>query len=193
MDATKLAEIINLHGKWRRGEEGGSRANLRGANLGRANLVGANLVGANLVGANLEGAYLVGANLVGANLVGANLVGAYLAGAYLAGADMAGANLVGANLEGAYLVGATIMPDGRTWDAYRADHLADLCTTPEIHAKALAAWGGHSWRDCPMHAALNINSAMEAPESLRLRVACWVALYDANLLPKPEPLAEVSP
>jgi hypothetical protein len=193
MDATKLAEIINLHGKWRRGEEGGSRANLRGANLGRANLVGANLVGANLVGANLEGAYLVGANLVGANLVGANLVGAYLAGAYLADADMAGANLVGANLEGAYLVGATIMPDGRTWDAYRADHLADLCTTPEIHAKALAAWGGHSWRDCPMHAALNINSAMEAPESLRLRVACWVALYDANLLPKPEPLAEVSP
>jgi len=148
MDATKLAEIINLHGKWRRGEEGGSRANLRGANLGRANLVGANLVGANLVGANLEGAYLVG---------------------------------------------ATIMPDGRTWDAYRADHLADLCTTPEIHAKALAAWGGHSWRDCPMHAALNINSAMEAPQSLRLRVACWVALYDANLLPKPEPLAEVSP
>jgi len=121
------------------------------------------------------------------------MAGAYLADADMADADMAGANLVGADMAGADMAGATIMPDGRTWDAYRADHLADLCTTPEIHAKALAAWGGHSWRDCPMHAALNINSAMEAPESLRLRVACWVALYDANLLPKPEPLAEVSP
>ena len=153
------------------------------ANLQRANLYGANLQRADLYGADLRGAYLQRAYLEGADLYGADLYGAYLYGAYLEGADLRGAdlqraNLEGANLEGADLRGAT-MPDGRLWEAYRADHLAGLCTTPEIRAKAIDAWGAHSWQDCPMHAAFNV----EAPTSVAM--AAWVALYDAKLLERP--------
>ena len=37
----KLNEIIEIHGKWLRNEEGGEKANLRDADLGGANLGGA--------------------------------------------------------------------------------------------------------------------------------------------------------
>ena len=50
--------IIQRHAKWLAGEEGGERANLRGANLQGANLPRANLRGANLQGANLQDADL---------------------------------------------------------------------------------------------------------------------------------------
>ena len=61
----QISLMIESHGKWLRGEEGGQRASLV-----RANLDGANLVGASLVRASLNGANLVGANLNGANLNG---------------------------------------------------------------------------------------------------------------------------
>jgi uncharacterized protein YjbI with pentapeptide repeats len=61
-----LAEILDLHARWRRGEEGGWRANLARADLARANLAGANLARA-----NLAGAYLARANLADADLAGA--------------------------------------------------------------------------------------------------------------------------
>jgi uncharacterized protein YjbI with pentapeptide repeats len=92
-NAVELAEIIEKHGRWRRDEEGGERAYLRGANLSGANLSGADLRGANLSGANLSGANLSGANLRDANLRGANLRGANLRDAYLRGANLSGANL----------------------------------------------------------------------------------------------------
>jgi|GEM_PF-2450524 len=74
----ELNEIISKHGKWLDDEEGGERANLRGANLIDANLRGANLIDANLIDANLIDANLIDANLSGANLSGANLRGANL-------------------------------------------------------------------------------------------------------------------
>ena len=74
----KLKEIIASHGKWLRDEEGGERADLRGADLEDADLRGANLRGADLRGANLEDAYLIGADLRGANLEDAYLRGANL-------------------------------------------------------------------------------------------------------------------
>jgi len=48
MEATKLREVLELHGKWLGGEDGGvrarlSKADLRGANLGGANLREADL------------------------------------------------------------------------------------------------------------------------------------------------------
>ena len=49
----KLNEIIASHGKWLRDEEGGQRADLRGAYLR-----GADLSGADLSNADLRGAYL---------------------------------------------------------------------------------------------------------------------------------------
>ena len=73
ISAEKLQEIIKSHGRWLRNEEGGERANLRGADLRGANLRGADLRGANLRGANLRGANLRDANLSGANLSGADL------------------------------------------------------------------------------------------------------------------------
>ncbi len=115
----------------------------------------------------------------GAYLEGADLRGAYLGGANLEGADLEGADLEGAYLGGADLGGAT-MPDGRSWDEYRADHLAGLCTTPEIRAKAIAAWGNHTWTDCPMHAAHGVEAPTDA------NMAAWVALYDAGLLECPK-------
>ena len=58
MNVTELKNIVELHGKYTRGEEGGVQANLRGADLRGADLRGANLRGANLRGANLSEAYL---------------------------------------------------------------------------------------------------------------------------------------
>ena len=78
ISAEKLQEIIKSHGRWLRNEEGGERANLRGANLRGAYLSGANLRDANLSGANLSDANLSGADLSGANLRGADLSGADL-------------------------------------------------------------------------------------------------------------------
>ena len=102
----ELNKILELHKKWRLGEEGGERANLRGAYLRGAYLEGAYLRGANLRGANLEGAYLEGAYLRDANLKGAYLEGAYLRDANLRDANLRDANLRDANLKGAYLEGA---------------------------------------------------------------------------------------
>ena len=57
ISAKKLQEIIKSHGRWLRNEEGGERADLRGANLRSANLRSANLRSANLRGADLDKTY----------------------------------------------------------------------------------------------------------------------------------------
>ena len=64
----KLNEIIESHGKWLRNEEGGEKADLRGADLRGADLGDADLGGAYLRGADLGGAYLGDADLRGADL-----------------------------------------------------------------------------------------------------------------------------
>jgi hypothetical protein len=102
----KLPAILAAHAAWRRGDDGGSRADLSGAYLSRADLSGAYLSGADLRGADLSRAYLSGAYLRGADLSGADLSGADLRGADLSRADLSGADLRGANLSGAYLSGA---------------------------------------------------------------------------------------
>lgn len=71
MKQEELNSILELHRKWIYGEEGGKRANLRGADLSGANLSCANLSCADLSGANLYGANLSRANLYGADLRGA--------------------------------------------------------------------------------------------------------------------------
>ena len=67
----ELKAVLDAHQKWLRGEDGGSRANLRRANLSSADLRGADLSSADLSGANLCSADLRGADLSGANLCGA--------------------------------------------------------------------------------------------------------------------------
>ena len=83
-----LKQILELHKKWLNDEDGGKRANLRGAYLSSADLSGADLRGADLRGADLRGAYLRSAYLSGADLRGAYLSGADLRGADLRGADL---------------------------------------------------------------------------------------------------------
>ena len=96
-------EVLQRHAKWLKNEEGGEKANLRGANLWGADLQGANLWGADLQDANLRDADLWDANLRGADLRGANLRGANLRGADLRDANLRGADLRDANLRDANL------------------------------------------------------------------------------------------
>ena len=177
-DGTNLDEVLEEHRKWL-SEEGGSKAYLSRAYLSRADLSGADLSGADLRWANLRWA-----NLSGANLSGANLSEAFLSGANLSRAGLSGANLSGADLRWADLIKAT-MPDGRKWEEYRLDHYAGICDSDGVRAKADAAWGSHTWKDCPMHEALGVSSVEEAGEKAKL-VGCWVALYDSDLLPEPK-------
>ena len=107
MDQAKLKAILESHGKWLR-DEGGEKANLRGADLRGANMHGANLCMANLYEADLEGADLHEADLSKANLRGANLRDADLFMANLFMANLCMANLRGADLRGADLRGANL-------------------------------------------------------------------------------------
>ena len=103
MDPQALKDILELHGKWARGEGSGKRANLRGADLREANLSGADLSMADLREANLSGADLSETNLSRANLSMANLSRANLSRANLSGAILSETNLSRANLSGAIL------------------------------------------------------------------------------------------
>lgn len=78
--------ILEKHAKWIRGEDGGERADLRGADLRGADLCDADLRDADLRGADLRDADLYYANLRGADLSGADLRGANLHSADLRGA-----------------------------------------------------------------------------------------------------------
>ena len=103
-----LNEILEKHLKWLNDENGGERANLRGADLRGVNLRGANFYSADLSEANLRGADLRGANLSGANLRGADLYKADLRGANLRGANFYSADLSEANLRGVNLYRANL-------------------------------------------------------------------------------------
>jgi len=91
------------------------------------------------------------------------------------------ADLTRANLEGANL------PDGRTFAAWLVDPLADICAEPEARKRAVAAWGNHTWADCPMHAAYGWGGVEDVPKKIRTRVATFVALFDGKHLPPPTP------
>ena len=86
MTQAELDEVLVKHKKWLNNEDGGERADLRGADLR---------------GAYLQGAYLQGADLWDADLRGADLRHANLRDAYLRDADLRGAYLQGADLQGA--------------------------------------------------------------------------------------------
>ena len=101
-----IKDILEKHKKWLNAEDGGERADLRGANLCDADLCDADLRGANLCDADLRGANLRGANLRDANLRDADLRDADLRGANLCDADLRGANLRDANLRDANLCDA---------------------------------------------------------------------------------------
>ena len=121
-----LSAILESHGRWLRGEDGGtcanlSKANLSGANLSGANLSGANLSKANLFGVNLSKANLFEADLSEANLSGANLSGANLLRVNLLRVNLSRTNLLGANLSGAGIIHGGMRSDGYTFFGLREE------------------------------------------------------------------------
>lgn len=56
METKQLQDVLEKHKHWLDGEEGGIRANLKGADMRGADLIGANLKGADLRHADLRGA-----------------------------------------------------------------------------------------------------------------------------------------
>ena len=72
MNIDELKTILEQHKLWLE-DNGGERADLRGADLQGANLRWANLRKVNLRNADLQGADLRGANLQGADLRGADI------------------------------------------------------------------------------------------------------------------------
>lgn len=187
--AVDIAAVLDRHTRGLCGEVGGELADLRGADLRGADLRGADLShadlrAADLAGADLSGARFCFARLEAADLRGADLRNSDLRMARLGCADLTYADLTGARLsdgDDAALVGAT-MPDGRGWEDYRSDHLAGI-VGGELAARAVAAWGEHTWESCPMHAALGIDGLGDIDDAgLRKRIGTWVALYDAHLL-----------
>lgn len=93
MTKEKLQEILEKHQLWVNGENGGERADLRGADLRRADLRDAVLHRTDLRRAYLRNAYLSDADLSDADLRDADLSGAVFSGADLSGADLSRANL----------------------------------------------------------------------------------------------------
>ena len=88
MTSEEIKKVLDSHQKWINNEQGGERADLRGAKLHWADLSEADLRGADLSGADLSGATLHRANLRGAKLHWADLSEANLSGANLSGADL---------------------------------------------------------------------------------------------------------
>ena len=93
-------KAVELHQKWRNGEDGGERADFSQADLTEVDF------------SYLSGADLSEANLRGADLSEANLSEAYLSEADLREAYLSEADLRGANLRGAYLRGADLSEIG---------------------------------------------------------------------------------
>ena len=102
MDKEQLAEILDSHGKWLRGE-GGSRADLSGADLRSADLRSADLSLVDLSFVDLRRADLRSANLSHLDLRDANLRSANLSHVDLSGADLSHVDLRSTNLSGADL------------------------------------------------------------------------------------------
>ena len=63
MKAEEIKIVLGKHAAWLRDDDGGEKANLRGADLSRADLSEADLSRADLSRADLRGADLSGANL----------------------------------------------------------------------------------------------------------------------------------
>jgi len=139
--------VLRLHGLWRRGENGGSRADFSGGalihkKLGGADLRGANFRGADLRDTSFQGTDLRGADFSGAylrrsNFQAADLSGASLRNANLRDANINFANLRGADLRGAHLRGANLQ--GANFSGAHFTHDPDVPVVEGLDAKILQA------------------------------------------------------
>jgi uncharacterized protein YjbI with pentapeptide repeats len=191
--ADELQQILTAHVAYLKNEVNGVRADLAGADLREhavalrgADLSGAYLSRANLRGANLYGANLSDADLGYANLRGADLRYADLRGANLGDADLRYADLRYADLRGANLSEA-IMPGSYTFEVYKSEVVPALLTAggKTLEEVVGASWACHSWTNCPMAVAFDVNGIDEIPPLHRENARLFVQLFDAGLIPNP--------
>jgi hypothetical protein len=167
MDLTKT---LDLHGKWRRGEPGGERADFTGADFTGADLRIANLTGANLGDADLKRADLRGADLTGANLTGANLSGTCLDHEAPippidddvlldAGLEIVGDRVYGWRTARSQHVGSTVYSPG-------SEHVAPWFSVAETECHPGIYLAGEVWLD---------RNAVDLP-----RVRCWTLRNDLH-------------
>jgi len=205
-----LKRILDLHGKWLRGEDGGERADLvsadlvsadlrhadlRSADLWSADLVSADLVSADLRYADLRYADLRSADLRSADLRYADLRYADLRSADLRSADLRYADLRSADLRYADLVSADLrhadlrsarLTDGVTWEEYLQDLVPALLTAGGLTLAEVATpevWECHSWTNCPMATAFRVCSIEQVPALYRWQAERFVQFFDAGLIP----------
>lgn len=95
----ELDEVVELHEKWLRGEEGGRRAELCNVDLRSVDLACVNLSFADLSHANLTSAKLRSTDLSYANLASANLASANLTSADLNHANLSSATGLKSNID----------------------------------------------------------------------------------------------
>ena len=165
MTTTITAEQLELHAKWKRGEDDGVRLDVSGADLSGADLSDANLSGVKLSGANLSCAKLSGASLSGANLNWADLSGANLNSADLNWADLSRAGLRGADLSGA--LGLPVAAD--------APERLRAVATAALHDGALVMGAWHTCETTHCIAGWAIHQAGEPGRLLEATLGSQVA------------------
>jgi hypothetical protein len=199
-DTTPISVKVGLAVKWAIK----NKANLRYADLTSANLTSANLTSADLTSANLRYADLRYADLTSANLTSANLRYADLRYADLTSANLRYADLRYADLRYADLTSANLryaknlvdftMSDGMRFGQYLADVVPALPALPALlvaggktmaEIEASGCWDCHSWDNCPMHVAFDITDPAQGPPLLRGRIAEFIQLFDAKMIPAP--------
>ena len=127
----------------------------------------------------------IGADLRGANLRGANLRGADLRGANLRGADLRGADLLEAKLND-----NTVLPTGETWRQYLNEVVPAYLTAGGHALREIVkagCWECHSWENCPTAFAFDTHNSNDVPILLWPRRDQFIQLFDAGLIPCPEP------
>ena len=123
IDKDELKIILKKHMMWLNGEDGGERAdmrgadmrgadmswaNMRGADMREADMKGADMRGADMREADMKGADMSWANMNWADMIGADMREADMSWANMRGADMKGADMRGANMKGTNMKGANM-------------------------------------------------------------------------------------
>ena len=107
-DGRNLEEVLELHKKWLKREEGGIKADLSDEDLSNVDLIDVNLRYADLSGSILMGAYLSNANLSDSDLSYVYLSNANLSDSDLRYSDFSNADLRGVDFSGSDLTGVDL-------------------------------------------------------------------------------------
>ena len=117
-----------------------------------------------------------------------SLHAADLRAANLSNANLRSADLRAADLSNAKNIGDFTMADGSKFSQYLKVVVPALLTAGGKTLESVLAsgcWDCHSWKNCPMAIAFDIDSPDKGPPLLQARINEFVQLFDAKLIPKP--------